>query len=233
MTTTPNPQPSTRVARILLVDDHPLIREGLARLISRQQDMEVCAEATNAHEALQVAAAHKPEVAIIDLTLGEDDGMDLVKDFRIRFPDIKPLVLSVHDENFYAERALRAGAVGYIMKQERLQTVVEAIRKALQGEVYLSPHMTARTMRLYSGRARPEDTSPIDALSDRAFQIFRLIGEGLGPTDIARRLHISVKTVETHREHIKTKLNIDDATMLRQCAIQWVQKHLSDGAKPS
>jgi DNA-binding NarL/FixJ family response regulator len=217
----------------LLVDDHPLIREGLIRHISKQHDMEVCAQANTAHEALRAAAAHQPDLAIVDLALGEDDGMDLVRDLRARYPKTEALVLSMHDETFYAERALRAGAMGYVMKQERLQTVIEAIRKILDGEVFLSPRMTARTVRRFSGRTKPEEKSLTDSLSDREFQIFRLLGEGLGPTAIAQRLHISVKTVETHREHIKTKLNLVDASMLRQCAIQWAQQQLATGSPPA
>lgn len=233
MSTRHSEERGTRKARLLLVDDHPIIREGLIRLVARQEDMEVCAQASTAQEALQAVAAHEPDLAIVDLALGDDDGLDLVKDLKARHAHLGILVLSMHDENFYAERALRAGAMGYVMKQERLQTVVEAARRILDGGVYLSPRMLARTVRRFSGRSQPQDDSPVDSLSDREFQVFRLLGEGLGPTAIAQRLHISVKTVETHREHIKAKLSLDDAAMLRQCAIQWSQEHFAGGSPPT
>lgn len=233
MANTMHPRARDRKARILVVDDHPLIREGIARLIDAQADMEVVAEATSAREALAAAAAKEPDLAIVDLSLGDDDGIDLIRDLKTRHPGLEALVLSMHDEELVAERALRAGAMGYVMKLECIQTVVEAIHRVLEGEVYLSPRMTSKTVRRLTGGARPEAAAPLDSLSYREQQVLRLIGEGLGPKAIGERLHISVKTVETHREHIKAKLNLEDATALRKWAIQAARSGLGGGPGPS
>ncbi len=210
-------------ASVLVVDDHPAIREGLATVIGRQADLAVCAEAGNPHDALAAAATHEPRLAIVDISLGGADGLDLVRDLKARQPKMDILVLSMHDEMVYAERALRAGATGYVMKQERLSVVVQALRRMLQGEAFLSEQMTARLVRRVAGRA--DAASPTEALSDRELQILALLGEGLGPTQIAERLPISPKTVETHRARVRGKLRLQSATELRRYAIEWVREH--------
>ncbi|MDD4889689.1 MAG: response regulator transcription factor [Phycisphaerae bacterium] len=215
--------PSQAKAKVLVVDDHAVVRQGLTQLINREKDMCVCGDAETAAEALKMMAATHPDVAIVDVSLKEDSGLDLVKDVKIRFPKLPVLVLSMHDETFYAERFLRAGARGYIMKEVATEKVMTAIRRVLAGEVYLSERMSSRILhKLVDGPAR-QGGSALDALSDRELEVFRLIGTGLGTRDIAKRLHVSVKTVEAHRAHIKDKLKLDTATELLQHAIQWMQ----------
>jgi len=221
--------PSGGKASVLIVDDHPIIRQGLAALINRQGDLAVCAEADEPRAALAAAAKERPRLAVVDISLAQADGLELIKDLKARQPKMDVLVLSMHDEIVYAERALRAGASGYVMKQERLATVIAALRQVLSGQVYLSDKMTARLMRRFAGaKVEEQGAGPADLLSDRELQILRLLGEGLGPTDIADRLHISTKTIETHRARIKEKLNLDSASALRQFAIQWTQQWAQD-----
>jgi DNA-binding NarL/FixJ family response regulator len=218
-------QPAGAKAPVLVVDDHPAIRQGLVTVINRQADMEVLAEAGDPREALAAAERLEPRLAVVDISLADADGLDLVKDLKLRHPGMDILVLSMHDEVVYAERALRAGASGYVMKHERLGTVVEALRRVLQGQVHLSEKMTSRLMRRLAGRPPEEAAAPTAALSDRELQVLTLLGKGLGPTLIAERLHLSPKTVETHRARIKDKLKLDSATDLRQYAIEWVSDH--------
>lgn len=210
-------------ARVVVVDDHAVVRQGLTQLINREKDMSVCGDAETAADALKVIASTHPDVAIVDVSLKEDSGLELVKDIRIRFPKLSVLVLSMHDETFYAERFLRAGARGYIMKEVATEKVMVAIRRVLAGEVYLSERMSTRILhKLVEGPTRSSE-SMLDALSDRELEVFRLIGRGLGTREIAKRLHVSVKTVEAHRAHIKEKLHLASATELLQQAIQWMQ----------
>lgn len=212
--------------RILLVDDHPMVRQGIIRVLGREEDFQVCGEAGTAAEAHELARTVQPAVAVVDLALPDADGIELIKDLHARHPDLVILVLSMRDEELYAERALRAGARGYVMKGKRPRQLVEAIRTALDGGVYLSETMAARLMRrLVDADAQGAEGSPVDSLSDRELQVFTLIGEGMGPTRIAEKLHLSVKTIETYRAHIKRKLNLPDAAALRKCAIQWAQNH--------
>ncbi|MFW6161158.1 MAG: response regulator transcription factor [Planctomycetota bacterium] len=219
------PDSANRAAtRVLLVDDHPLIRDGLRRLIRRQDDMEVCGEASSPHEALRVAADAEPDVAVVDLALGEESGLELIKDLHHRHPDLLILVLSMHEESVYAERVLRAGARGYVMKGAELQTVMDALRHVLSGEVYLSDRMTLQLMRRVAGAGQGGEESPVHGLSDRELEVFEMIGQGMGPTAIADRLHLSVKTIETYRDNIKVKLNLPDALALRRSAIQWAHQ---------
>jgi DNA-binding NarL/FixJ family response regulator len=208
--------------RVFFVDDHPLVRQALSQLINQEGDLAVCGEAEGAPEALRSIAALKPDVAVVDLTLKEGSGLDLVKDLKLRHPDLPVLVLSMHDESTYAERLLRSGARGYVMKDQASDRVVAALKRVLAGEVYLSEKMSARILHKLVGGA-PASASPVDLLSDRELQVFELLGQGVGTRRIAEKLHLSVKTIETYREHIKIKLKLDNATDLLQHAIQWAQ----------
>jgi DNA-binding NarL/FixJ family response regulator len=210
-------------AKIIVVDDHPIVRQGLVQMIGHEPDMEVCGEAEAAADALKVIAASGPDAAIVDLSLKGSSGMELLKDIRVRYPKLPVLVLSVYDESMYAERALRAGARGYMMKEEAAEKVITAIRRILSGQIYLSENMASRLLHvLVDGRAET-GTSPAERLSDRELEVFQLIGQGFGNTEIARQLHLSPKTVETYRGHIKEKLNLSSATEVLQYAIRWAQ----------
>ena len=208
--------------RILIVDDHPLVRQGLIGLISTQRDFEVCGEASGVVQARQSAAAVRPDVAIIDLTLKDGSGIELIKEFREHYEETKLLVISMHDESLFAERALRAGAVGYVSKDEAIRTIVRAVRTVLSGKLYLSQSMTERMVHRAFGSRGGIGASPIERLSDREIEIFEMIGHGLTSRQIARKLELSPKTVETHREHIKEKLELKNATELTKHAVQWV-----------
>ncbi|MEO6036560.1 MAG: response regulator transcription factor, partial [Verrucomicrobiota bacterium] len=181
-------------------------------------------EAENAHKALDAIATTKCDVAIIDISLGGSSGIELLKNIKVRYPKLLVLILSMHDESVYAQRALRAGAAGYIMKQEATERVLVAIRKVLGGEVYLSEKLGTRMLnQLVGGRSATLSGSPIEELSDRELEVFGLIGQGHGTRPIAEKLHLSVKTIESHRAHIKEKLNLKNATELVHHAIQWAQ----------
>ena len=208
--------------RILIVDDHPLVRQGIIGLISTQPDFEVCGEASGIEEALELVAATRPEVAIIDLTLKDGNGIELIKILKERHRDVKLLVISMHDESLFAERALRAGAVGYVNKQEAIRTVVQAVRTILAGRLYLSPIMTERMVHLAVGAHGDRSVSPLERLTDREIEIFEMIGRGLTSREIAKQLNLSPKTVETHREHVKEKLELKNAVELTTHAVQWV-----------
>ncbi len=205
--------------RVLLVDDHPILRQGLARLINEQKDLMVCGEFEDAAKALDSIENIKPDAAIVDISLKGASGIELLKNIKVRFPQLLVLVLSMHDESLYAERALRAGASGYIMKQEATEQVLVALRKVLGGEIYLSEPMSSKLMHQLVG-GKPTAGSLLERLSDRELEIFGLIGQGRGTRQIAEQLHLSVKTVESHRAHIKEKLNLKNATELVHRAIQ-------------
>jgi DNA-binding NarL/FixJ family response regulator len=210
-------------ARIFIVDDHPLLRQGIAQLINQEKDMEVCGEADEPNKAMSIIEATKPDIVILDLALKGASGIEVLKNLKVRFPKLIVLILSMHDESVYAHRALRAGAAGYIMKQEASDKVLTALRKILNGEVYLSDELGTRMLnRLVGGRSSLSG-SPIEELSDRELEVFGLIGQGHGTRPIAEKLHLSVKTVESHRAHIKEKLNLKNATELVHQAIQWAQ----------
>jgi len=204
-----------------VVDDHPLLRQGLALLIYQQQDLEVCGEAEEAQAAMQAIAQRRPDILIVDISLSGPDGLDLLKNVRASYPDLPVLILSMHDEAIYAERALRARANGYIMKQEATEKVLVAVRRILNGEVYLSERMANKMLQQYMGGARAAIDSRISALSDRELEVFRLIGEGRGTRAIAEEMHLSIKTVETYQAHIKEKLSLRSGRELIQHAIQW------------
>jgi len=222
---------------VLIVDDHPVVRHGLAQLINQECDLEVCAQAENATETMTAVAAHPPDVVVLDLSLGENSGLAVIKELRGVLPDLPILILSMHDEFLYAERALRAGANGYIMKEEATSKVIEAIRRVLRGEIHVSERMATRLLGKMVTGASPEVRSPVETLSDRELEVFEMIGRGLKTHDIAERLHISPKTVEAHRGNIKAKLKLKNSIELLQYATQWVQstsQHAGAGvAEPS
>lgn len=208
-------------ARIFIVDDHPILRQGLTQLINQEADLSVCGEAEETNAALEAITALRPHIVIVDIVLKMIDGIELVKKIRMRDEKLRILVLSMHDESLYAERALRAGANGYIMKQEAADQVVRAIRRVLGGEIYVSDKIGSKLLQRIVHRRAAGD-SPIDNLSDRELEVFRLIGRGYRTRQIAETLHVSVKTIESYREQIKHKIKLRDATELLQHAIQWV-----------
>jgi DNA-binding NarL/FixJ family response regulator len=210
--------------RVFLVDDHPLVREWLTNLINQQRDLAVCGESENAPHALQAIAAAKPDVAIVDLSLKDSSGIELIKSLKESQPGVAVLVLSMHDESQYAERALRAGAKGYVMKRETTRKVIEAIRRILEGKVYVSQKVTeAMTQRLVEG-PRSESRSPVEQLSDRELEVFEMLGQGQGTRQISENLRVSVKTVQAYCARIKEKMNLNSATELLREAIRWSEK---------
>ena len=210
-------------ARVLIVDDHPAVREALAFRIGRQSDLQVCGEAADVAEALRLLAKTQPDVAVVDISLKTGNGLDLIQRIKDRNDRVRVLVWSMHSEALYAERALRAGALGYVNKDQATDRIVAAIRRVREGKVYLSDAMAERLLQRAVGGARDEATrSPLDVLADRELEVFRLIGEGVKTAAIAERLHLSVKTVETYRDRIRQKLELDDGTKLAHYATQWV-----------
>lgn len=210
--------------KVLIVDDHPILRKGLTLLINQEPDLFVCAEAENAQMALESLDNVIPDMAIVDISLPGIDGIELIKELRLRHKEMPVLVVSMHDEALYAERSLRAGARGYIMKQEALEKVLVAIRKVLEGEIFVSERITTKMLEKFvSMEGVSQAASPIDLLSNRELTVFRLIGQGHKTRQIAERLHLSIKTVESYRAHIKEKLKLGDGTDLLKYAIQWVQ----------
>jgi DNA-binding NarL/FixJ family response regulator len=213
----------TKRAQVLIVDDHPAVREALALRIGRQSDLEVCGEADDTGEALRLVADTQPDVAVVDISLKTGNGIDLIKRIKDRNDHVRILVWSMHSESLYAERALRAGALGYINKDQATDRIVEAIRQVLAGKVWLSEVMTERLLQRAVGTGRDELTrSPLDFLADRELEVFHLIGAGVKTADIAQRLHLSIKTVETYRDRIRRKLDLSDGTQLAHYATQWV-----------
>jgi DNA-binding NarL/FixJ family response regulator len=208
--------------RLLIVDDHPMMRTGLAQLIDNEGDLKVCAEADNAGQAINAVAKQKFDLALVDISLPDKNGLELIKDLRALNPDLPILVVSMHDEMIYAERVLRAGARGYIMKQEGGEKFLHAIRQVLAGHVYVSEKMSARILENLSGSQVGTASSPVRRLSDREFEVFQLIGQGVSTGDIALRLRLSIKTVEVHRANIKQKLSLSTATELVHYAVRWL-----------
>jgi DNA-binding NarL/FixJ family response regulator len=208
--------------RLLIVDDHPMMRTGLAQLIDNEGDLKVCAEADNAGQAINAVSKQKFDLALVDISLPDKNGLELIKDLRALNPDLPILVVSMHDELVYAERVLRAGARGYIMKQEGGQKFLQAIRQVLAGQVFVSEKMSARILENLSGPQAANTGSPVRRLSDREFEVFQLIGQGVSTGDIAVRLRLSVKTVEVHRANIKQKLSLLTATELVRYAVRWL-----------
>jgi DNA-binding NarL/FixJ family response regulator len=210
-----------RKSRIFVVDDHPIVRQGLALMINAENDLIVCGEAEEAQTALQAIVECKPDILIIDISLNGPDGLELVKHVRTLFPELPILILSMHDEATYAERALRAKANGYIMKQEATEKVLIAVRRILNGEIYLSERMANKILQQYMAGPVAVGQSRITELSDRELEVFRLIGDGHSTRRIAEELHLSIKTVETYQAHIKEKLLLRTGRELVQQAIFW------------
>lgn len=210
------------MVNVVLVDDHPIVRQGLAQLIMQEPDLRVCGEAEDEATARRLVAQMLPQLVIVDLSLKSGDGFALIKNLRADHPAIPVLVLSMHDEIHYIERALRAGALGYLTKQEASTKILPAIRQVLRGEIFLSDHVSPTLVkRLLSGEAG-EDEPIVARLSNRELQVLRMIGEGLGTQEIADRLNLSVKTIETYQAHIKDKLELRDSRKLVQFAIRWI-----------
>lgn len=216
--------------RLLVVDDHPFMRAGLALLINQQPDLQVVAEAGNPAEAIRELTRSQPELMLTDLTMPGRSGLEFIRDVLAAAPQLVVLVISMHDEVIYAERALRAGARGYIMKEAGGENLLAAIRQVLRGEVYVSPRMAARVLESMSGRTPRGSSSPIGKLTDREFEVLQLIGAGRSTRDIAAQLHLSSKTVDVHRGHIKEKLELKDTTALVRYAVRWVETQGTDDA---
>jgi DNA-binding NarL/FixJ family response regulator len=209
--------------KILIVDDHPILRKGLAMVIDSEPDLKVVGEAEEVQGAIEKIESLAPDLVIVDLALPGVDGIELIKTMKLKYRDLPALVVSMHDETLFAERALRAGARGYIMKQEAVDKVLVAIRKVLDGEIFVSDRITTKMLEtLISGDAKGAST-PLDLLSNRELTVFRLIGQGFKTSQIADKLHLSVKTIESYRSHIKEKLRLSTGNDLMKYAIQWAQ----------
>jgi DNA-binding NarL/FixJ family response regulator len=225
-TTESHTNAAVRKIRVLLVEDHPIVRHGLRAMIDDEADLAVCGEASSVAEALPLLRQLKPDVAVIDIALGAgENGLDLIRRAHEDFPDMPLLALSMHDEAVYGERALRAGAKGYIMKKEAMDKLLTAIRRVLAGELYVSEPMAARLVNKLLNPAARDAHPSVESLSEREFQVFRLIAAGIGPSEIAQRLSVSVKTIETHREHIKEKLGLKSGPELTRFSLQWAMEH--------
>jgi len=211
------------VKRLLLIDDHPIMRHGLAQLIRAEEGLEVCGEAGNARDGLTAVTALKPDLVVIDLTLPDKNGLELLKDIQALHPGTLCLVLSMHDEAMYGERALRAGARGYIMKEAAADHLITAARKVLSGGIYVSESMAGRMLEQVTGHRTKADCAAIETLTDRELEVLEMIGQGVATKNIAEKLCISTRTVEAHRAHIKDKLAITDGAALVRYAVQWVE----------
>lgn len=209
--------------RLLLVDDHPIMRHGLAQLIRAEPGLDVCGEAGSAREGLELAGRLKPDLVVIDLTLPDKNGLELLKDIQAQHPGTLCLVLSMHDETMYGERALRAGARGYIMKEAAADHLINAARKVLSGGIYVSDSMASRMLEQVTGQRARGTASGVETLSDRELEVLEMIGRGVATKNIAERLCISARTVEAHRAHIKEKLGVGDGAALVRYAVQWVE----------
>ncbi len=210
-----------RARRVLLVDDHPIVRQGLRRLIDQEEDLDVCGEAETVREARAAIREHRPDAIIVDISLKQGDGLELVRDVRAQYPSLPILVLSMHDETIYAERMLSAGASGYIMKQAASEQFLVAVRRVLDGAIYVSDSISNSMIQKFTSGGAPIAANPIDRLSNREIQILHLIGKGLSTREAAEALNLSIKTVESHRQRIKKKLNLTTGTQLVQYAVNW------------
>jgi DNA-binding NarL/FixJ family response regulator len=214
---------ATDKRKVLIVDDHPITRQGLRMLVDLQPDFIVCGEADNAAYAMDLAAKLKPDVAIVDITLRTANGIELTKNLKAHSPELLILIVSMHDEDLFAERALRAGARGYLMKHEASDQVINALRRIVTGEVYVSERVQARMLSRMVNSRTGEVASPVESLSDREMEVFQLLGNGYSTRQIAERLNLSVKTIDSYREHLKLKLNLESGADLIRYAIQWVK----------
>jgi DNA-binding NarL/FixJ family response regulator len=212
---------TARKKMVFVVDDHPIVRQGLSLLINQETDLTVCGVAEEMHSAMAAIHILRPDIIILDISLNGPDGLELLKNIRLTLPRLPVLILSMHDESIYAERALRAGANGYIMKQEATEKVLVALRRILSGEIYVSDRIANSMLRHYVRGANPSEQSSISNLTDRELEVFRLIGDGHGTRQIAEALHLSVKTVESYQAHIKEKLCLRSARELVQHAVEW------------
>jgi DNA-binding NarL/FixJ family response regulator len=211
--------------RVLIVDDHPMMRQGIAHFIETEPDLSVCGQAENARDALAAVSALNPDLVLADISLPGKNGLELIKDFQALLPGLPVLVVSTHDETLYAERVLRAGGRGYIMKQEGGQKLLQAIRQVLGGKIYVSEKISADMLETLSGRRAGAEGSPMETLSDRELEIFQLIGQGRVTKDIADKLHLSAKTVDVHRANIKAKLKLASSPELIRFAVRWAESH--------
>lgn len=209
--------------RLLLIDDHPIMRHGLAQLIRAESDLEVSGEAGTAAEGLKMVAKKKPDLVIVDLTLPDKHGLEFIKDMQTLHPNTLLLVLSMHDESLYAERVLRAGARGYVMKETAADTLIHAVRRVLSGGIYLSEKMSNVMLEMVSGNRKQATQSSLEKLTDRELEVLQLIGQGQGTRQIADQLHISVRTIDAHRAHIKEKLQLPDGNALVRYAVRWME----------
>lgn len=208
--------------RILIVDDHPIVRQGYGQLIGNHSDLEVCASVSSGREALEQAKATDPDLAIVDITLKDSHGIELVKELHAQYPELKILVVSAHDESLYAERGLNAGALGYVNKQEATDRLINAIRRVLAGEVYVSEEITRKLLKSRARAGKQGASSAISTLTDRELEVYEMIGHGQTTKKIASRLHLSPKTIERYKENIKKKLDISNSTELVQQATRWI-----------
>jgi DNA-binding NarL/FixJ family response regulator len=216
----------TKKKGVLIVDDHPVLRRGLAMLIGAEPDMKVCGEAEDVNEGLRAVAETQPDIVLVDISLKKSDGIQLIRQLKVQYPRLPVLAISMHDESVYAERALRAGARGYITKQAAEENIVHAMRHVLAGKVYLSEPALDRVMKKFAGERDAGAPSPAELLSDREFEVFQLIGRGVRASQIAEKLHLSVKTVETYQAHIKSKLGLESAWDLGEYAVAWMKAHM-------
>ena len=216
--------------RILIIDDHPLVRSGIQAMLQFDEDLLVCGEAEDIQSAMRAIQELSPDLALVDISLkGGESGLELIKTIRQKYPDLKTLAVSMHDEETYALRALKAGAQGYVMKQEGTEKIREAIRFVLDGRTYLSQNMTQTAVDHLGTGGIPRDSSPASVLSDRELELFELTGQGKEIAEIARIMNISPRTVEVHRSHIKKKLGLKTSTEIFQCAYEWLRER---GMKP-
>lgn len=216
-------------AKILLVDDHPMMREGLRQIIGNEPDLVVCGEAEDAFQALELIANTQPDLVLADITLPGKNGLELIKDIKAIHPGTAVLVISMHDEVLYGERVLRAGGRGYVMKHEGGKRIMQAIRQVLSGQIFVSEKMSAKILEIFSGHGNPAAGPSVEHLTDREFEVFRNIGDGLSTKKIAAKLHVSAKTVEVHRMNIKSKLNLQTAPELIRYAVRWVESQSTGG----
>jgi len=217
------PNAGKKKTQILIVDDHPIVREGLESILSHEQDLQVCGQTEGASDALKAIGKLKPDIAIVDISLKSSDGIELTKTIKTRYPALSVIVLSIHDEAVYAERVLLAGAKGYLMKDALSANIVKAIRTVLRGEIYVSDTVARKFMHIVAGDKAGITKTAINHLSDRELETFRLIGEGYSVSNIAEKLHLSVKTIETYRSRIKEKLGLEDASKVLQYSIHWAR----------